>query len=861
MTKQLGEIQKQLSDIKTQQNKFIQNRNNVQLNEFESNLFGNSEIMMNGNRNSIDILNSYVGEGKSFELNKFISETGDSKDNFAKRGTLFGGTQTSFFNAKNPFVFDKGLSVLNEKPKIEEYSHNNSKLNNTHDKNDIFKDSNTNSESNNMKQQVQNPFKNSVPAEENILNDLDKTNEYLEKKPHLQRISSLEGSEKLNMTIIEEEELEKKLISENLKKKDITKSRKGKDFNETMNNIYDDLDRTLQEIEKCNSETSQEIEKFEFDNLNILENVNLDDKDEKSIEQKQKKFESLKKDSFNINDFIKKDNDQSLKNDLKNSQFDFDENKKVKEIVTSEQNKPKKVEIIHNNNKQKEKELSIDEDDNKSIYSNILNQFIKPSPKIYTRKKMGSGKYAIHTQNSNNVETTSLYESKLKSFYYDKFENKNLNEDKSYHEIYLSHQNKKIRSSSAFYNAKKYDPNEIIVKKPIKNEWSKQIFDNSQLTKKKPFSEKQTKKNKFKFLQNNQPQKKITHRKTESLNTLNNFIRSSQKSLSNIYTPQNKGIQGNKTTDFEQKKDHNYHNNYNSKMKNNQNNSFHEIKSTLSILFSKIFVYTSKIENLKMKLHKEAGENICYSIFKQFCNAQTGELNINSLENIFNTLNFQIDSTSLKKILLYLNKYKIPSFKNNSNFKHKLTNQNLFSSFYNIKKPEQKEFQNQPYNDINYDQDNSIFSLINLQYEEFRELFISHKIVIPEIYLFCNWSGKQQSENMINQSSYYLLRQIVILFNKMLGDISRILKSIQHFDSNKVFDYIYNCGENTHNLEKVQSHKNFYDNSNQLNNKQENSNHPSFSNNITDSNIETYKKDNYFNDDEHIINPKSVSQR
>lgn len=763
------------------------------------------------------------------------------------------GSSFNFIKGDTPFTLENGLSALKEKSKHEEESNNNSRLNNTDDRKNVFIGSNKNSESNHVKPGLPSPFKNPILTQENISNKMIDFHGDLNKDPPLVKLDSLEGSEKMNMTIVEEEQLEKKLISENLTRKDNRKSKKGKDFNETMNNIYDDLDRTLQEVEKHQYDTPKEVKEFEFDNLNILQNVDLDLKDRKSIEEKQKKIDDLKKNSLNINEFKPINNDQFIKDDLKSSKFDFKE---------KEEALPKEVEISH------------DEDDNKSIHSNILNQFIKPSPKIYTRKKMGRGRYAIHTENVNPIEKKIYYGSRIKSSSHNQIKNNNFNEKDSDIEVYLSHQNNQMRTSSAYNASKKYYDERIIPNKSTKNKWSQGLYDSSKLYIKQQNLDRHPHKNNFKFLKNNQANRENeiktvhkVHKRAASSNILNSFIKSPRKSLEHTFTSQQRGRWRKKTNESLLREDDDHPNSHLSKFKSNQAHTNDEMESKVRILFSKIFVYTSKIEILKMKLHKEAGEDVCYFIFRQFCNTQTGELNVESLEKMLNYLNFQIDLNSLHKILLYLIKYRMPLSVNknsiDSDFFHQIKNKNLFNSFYNIKSFDKEENQDMYNSAINHNQNNSVYSIIHLQYEDFRELFMSHKIVIPEIYLFCNWDGKKQSENIISRSSYYLLRQILMLLNRMLADISRIIKSLQIFDSNQIFEYIYGFSENISNSEDLPSQDNLKYNQRRFNSKQENSHHPSFSNNNTHSNLNTknHTNDIHINTESHQENLRNEINR
>ena len=85
-----------------------------------------------------------------------------------------------------------------------------------------------------------------------------------------------------------------------------------------------------------------------------------------------------------------------------------------------------------------------------------------------------------------------------------------------------------------------------------------------------------------------------------------------------------------------------------------------------------------------------------------------------------------------------------------------------------------------------------------LTYIEFRELFTSHRIAIPEIYLYCNWEYKNnlEKEIFIPQFEFIKMRQLVLILTDFISDNNKIFSELTNFNSNKIFDYFLSFNKN-----------------------------------------------------------------
>jgi Ca2+-binding EF-hand superfamily protein len=184
--------------------------------------------------------------------------------------------------------------------------------------------------------------------------------------------------------------------------------------------------------------------------------------------------------------------------------------------------------------------------------------------------------------------------------------------------------------------------------------------------------------------------------------------------------------------------------------------------------FSKCFVYLSKIEHLKIKLHKENIESTTYSLFRYFRHKQSSFISVKGLKNVLNSLNISLSTKSLQSLFWYLSKYRDPQATRTSrpSFPRKFS----MANFHNTS------------SSPNY----------FLSYSEFRELFSSFKILIPQIYLESDWNSNELSNELyIPPVISSLMRQIILLNSRFIFDISKLIQQLKRFNIKQLFGHLF----------------------------------------------------------------------
>lgn len=79
-----------------------------------------------------------------------------------------------------------------------------------------------------------------------------------------------------------------------------------------------------------------------------------------------------------------------------------------------------------------------------------------------------------------------------------------------------------------------------------------------------------------------------------------------------------------------------------------------------------------------------------------------------------------------------------------------------------------------------------------MSYTEFRELFTSHRIQIPEVFLFCNWEYRDDpsQEVFIPNFEYSKMRQLVRLLAELIAANEPIIRKLVAFGAHRVFDFV-----------------------------------------------------------------------
>ena len=246
--------------------------------------------------------------------------------------------------------------------------------------------------------------------------------------------------------------------------------------------------------------------------------------------------------------------------------------------------------------------------------------------------------------------------------------------------------------------------------------------------------------------------------------------------------------------------------------------SVEDMEAKLRVLFKKMLVYGSKIETIKLKIDKVNGETSCYALYRRFCDQESGELSLGGLRELLQALNFPVGNKMLLKMLIYLSKFEpslpmatyhpsqtdvfIESPYMNFSEVHTAANNMFdpapnFSRMNNITATKERDRASSAKGPRMFMSHEGTLGSpqspenITLKYGCFRQLFTSHKIKIPEIYLFCNWESQgSRADVQIPESEYYLMRQILMLFQKQLKDMTRVMVSMRPYTAEQMFDYL-----------------------------------------------------------------------
>lgn len=192
-----------------------------------------------------NVEDSYVGDINSSLLNRKVIENGEDRNSFVRRGTLvINASGKSINESLGPaFQLDPDAVIPEESMENAEVFEGGRTPEGSTSKtrNKIFE--NINATRDNSARDLRVSPHTSSPA--NPFNPL--FNPPVERRETDYNRIIVSESEKLDSE--EEDKLEKSLIEENINRIGRSKTRRGKTFNETMSNIYDDLDKTFDQID------------------------------------------------------------------------------------------------------------------------------------------------------------------------------------------------------------------------------------------------------------------------------------------------------------------------------------------------------------------------------------------------------------------------------------------------------------------------------------------------------------------------------------------------------------------------------------------------------------------------------------
>lgn len=649
-----------------------------------------------------------------------------------------------------------------------------------------------------------------------------------------------------------------------------------KSDNEVIRSQNDDLENC---IKKKNCEEIQIEVSENLENVRKFETKIKNQKEQPIQNQNSQKINEIKK----IDPANKAEN-QTPKNNLASRQTEESEIPE-KKLITSNQRDSlllkfkKKAENVHPsiltaNTKPattqpknlEQSELRKWEDPKARIHT-FLTKFVKPSPKIYKKKKIGKDKYQIRAEKNNDLESRSyMAKSRRYHHHFNPYQTVDYEEDEEEEKEMLNpkfwSKRGMIRSASSNLQASKASnrnrlnllaqieklnkskpqnrPSEVNKAKNSKFNESNKDFRHSmgRATLKKPHQKtinvgasmnrhlrfkKQNRMFQSQVVHSTQSfrARSSTHQRPRAVNVGDGFNKSRRfkhlvfsplrnKTFNKEITPKqlpqqqhkeswsNKGLLAdflkneNEVTSRENAMDDriSLKSNYSARMETltveldeNRSVCLDDMESKLALFFKKTLVYASKIEILKMKSHKMSGENLTYSIFRRFCNPENGLMSAENFAELVDFLQYPRPRIAIRKIMTFLKHFREKPPQNY--FETREFSENAQTPPIPIK----NEFKNSNMSEEREEIKN-FHAQDTLKYEEFRELFTSHKIMTPEIFLFSNWTPREKLELVIPDPEFYLLRQILMLTSRQLIDTSRIIRTLRAYSPKSIFDYL-----------------------------------------------------------------------
>ena len=243
-----------------------------------------------------------------------------------------------------------------------------------------------------------------------------------------------------------------------------------------------------------------------------------------------------------------------------------------------------------------------------------------------------------------------------------------------------------------------------------------------------------------------------------------------------------------------------------------------DMENRLVTLIKKILVFSSKIESLKKKILRQNPSFSAAPLFKEF-SSTPDQINLEELYLLFQAFGFNLPSLFVYRIMIYLSGYRLEWIqksstellrnslnKRNSDFigtkEYTVTNEGKLASLKRInpRSPNKAQFQgnnramNGPHNRninilqpgkpekaISFNHFQALFeSIKDLQFQEIKDTPIQQDLLMKEI-------------------DYHVIRQIIILKNRMIKDMSIIMKNIQPYGSVEIFSYLLEFNSETRN--------------------------------------------------------------
>ena len=441
------------------------------------------------------------------------------------------------------------------------------------------------------------------------------------------RVKSCSSSERESKQKLNEGELENRLIQENLQPSKRARKR-GRNFSETLNNIYSDFGKTLDQIELDKLITNVDSQKkfdFKFDNFNITEMMGSENKheDERQSETglgedtqaqiKVVKSEELGRDTGDPARRAKLS--QSTANHLQ---------------VPARRKRPKQEESPKRSAQSFKSSMS-EEEEEERLSVQLLSKFISPGSKRYVNKKLRESRFIVSTKKRERMRNDR-----------ERIKEELTTPQKSPH-VPGTLRNPRFSFYPKLAEGKLSDSDILVTNSNLRPFWGEQrvmgSLPNPEMEEDIPFkSERQI---------------RCISRTSEKSPSWS-AARTNRFSWAKFQTAQTK-------------------------------RTFSEnqlIDNSLCKLFMKIIVYQSKLESLKLKLHEASGESLLFGLFRHF-SFHSGQFDRQSLGQLCSFLKVSLSERQIQRIWAFVTGFEcVPEiFKMAPGLKYNLGQQVPFRQF------------------------------------------------------------------------------------------------------------------------------------------------------------------------------------
>jgi hypothetical protein len=230
------------------------------------------------------------------------------------------------------------------------------------------------------------------------------------------------------------------------------------------------------------------------------------------------------------------------------------------------------------------------------------------------------------------------------------------------------------------------------------------------------------------------------------------------------------------------------------------------MENRLVNLIKKILVFTSKIESLKKKIYKQDQNFSSSALFKEF-SSMADRISLEEFFLLFQAFGFTSPSIIIYRIMIYLSGYRLEWIERNENdliresvarknnggyleTEFMITNDGRLESIRNMAHIEGERAKNTQRQIPSMQVPDELPSKY-ISYNDFRLLFeISNDFQSRPQPL-----SNSQNDLILKDIDFHIIRQIVMLVNRMLDDMSIIVNSLQPYGSLEIFSYLLEFNE------------------------------------------------------------------